>query len=230
MIKINLVREGRAVRGATGAPAAAPGAAAAGPGNLNNILIIGLTLVALVGALGYWLIAKRNLARTIETMEQRKAEAKKLESAIAAVNDFQKKKDNLQKRIDLINQLKQNQKGPVRIMDQVSRDLPDLVWLDTMSISGGHIAVNGRGLNPNAIALFVSNVKQDAFFEEPQVGAVTQQSANPPVYTFDMEFGFTYTPKQPGAPAGATATMTGTTGTTSTTGTASPGKPGGTKK
>ena len=64
-------------------------------------------------------------------MEQRKAEAQKLESAINAVNDFQKKKDSLQKRIDLINQLKQNQKGPVRIMDQVSRDLPDLVWLDT---------------------------------------------------------------------------------------------------
>ena len=230
MIKINLVREGRAVRGATGAPAAAPGAAAAGPGNLNNILIIGLTLVAIVGALGYWLIAKRNLARTIETMEQRKTEAKKLESAIAAVNDFQKKKDNLQKRIDLINQLKQNQKGPVRITDQVSRDLPDLVWLDNMTISGGHIALNGRGLNPNAIALFVSNVKQDPFFEEPQVGAVTQQSVNPPVYGFDMEFAFSYTPKQPGAPAGAAATMTGTTGTTSTTGTASPGKPGGTKK
>jgi type IV pilus assembly protein PilN len=230
LIKINLVREGRAVRGATGAPAAAPGAAAAGPGNLNNILIIGLALVALVGALGYWLVTKRNLARTIETMEQRKAEAKKLESAIAAVNDFQKKKDNLQKRIDLINQLKQNQKGPVRIMDQVSRDLPDLVWLDTMSISGGHIALNGRGLNPNAIALFVSNVKQDPFFEEPQVGAVTQQSVNPPVYGFDMEFAFSYTPKQLGAPAGAAATMTGTTGTTSTTGTASPGKPGGTKK
>ena len=233
MIKINLVREGRAVRGATGAPAAAPGAAAAGPGNLNNILIIGLTLVAIVGALGYWLVAKRNLARTIETMEQRKAEAKKLESAIAAVNDFQKKKDNLQKRIDLINQLKQNQKGPVRIMDQVSRDLPDLVWLDTMTISSGHISLNGRGLNPNAIALFVSNVKQDPFFEEPQVGAVTQQSVNPPVYGFDMDFGFTYTPKQPGAPSGTAATMTGTTGTTgttSTTGTASPGKPGGTKK
>ena len=134
MIKINLVREGRAVRGATGAPAAAPGAAAAGPGNLNNILIIGLTLVAIVGALGYWLIAKRNLARTVETMEQRKAEAKKLESAIAAVNDFQKKKDNLQKRIDLINQLKQNQKGPARLMDRISQDLPDLVWLDKMSV------------------------------------------------------------------------------------------------
>ena len=230
MIKINLVREGRAVRGA-GAPAAVPGvAAAAGPGNLNNILIIGLIVLGAVASLGYWLYAKRNLANTQATMEQRKLEAQKLESAIAAVNDFQKKKDSLQKRIDLINQLKQNQKGPVRIMDQVSRDLPDLVWLDSMNITNGHISLNGRGLNPNAIALFVANIKQDPFFEEPAVGTITQQSASPPVYSFDMNFGFTYQAKIPGQPAGA-ATGTSTTGTSGTaTGTASPGKPGGTKK
>ena len=229
MIKINLVREGRAVRG-TGAPAAVPGvAAAAGPGNLNNILIIGLALVGLVVSLGYWLYAKRNLANTVATMEQRKIEAQKLESAINAVTDFQKKKDSLQKRIDLINQLKQNQKGPVRIMDQVSRDLPDLVWLDDMKIAGGHINLNGRGLNPNAIALFVANVKQDPFFEEPQVGTVTQQSVNPPVYSFDMDFGFTYAAKTPGAPASAVPSTTDTS-KTSTTGTSSPGKPGGAKK
>jgi type IV pilus assembly protein PilN len=234
LIKINLVREGRAVRGATGAPAAVPGiAAAGGPGNLNNIFIIGLVVVGALVSLGYWLYAKRNLANTVATMDQRKLEAQKLESAINAVNDFQKKKDSLQKRIDLINQLKQNQKGPVRIMDQVSRDLPDLVWLDTMNITSGKITLNGRGLNPNAIALFVANVKQDPFFEEPQVGTITQQSVNPPVYTFDMGFGFTYTPKTPQQQASATAigTSTSTTGTSGTgTGTASPGKPGGTKK
>ena len=230
MIKINLVREGRAVRGA-GAPAAVPGvSAAAGPGNLNNILIIGLLVVGAVISLGYWLYAKRNLANTQATMDQRKLEAQKLESAINAVNDFQKKKDSLQKRIDLINQLKQNQKGPVRIMDQVSRDLPDLVWLDSMNITNGHITLNGRGLNPNAIALFVANVKQDPFFEEPQVGAITQAIINPPVYTFDMNFGFTYQAKTPGQVAAAAA-GTSTTGTSGTaTGTASPGKPGGTKK
>jgi len=229
LIKINLVREGRAVRGA-GAPAAVPGvAAAAGPGNLNNILVISIALLGLVISLGYWLYAKRNLANTVATMDQRKLEAQKLESAINAVNDFQKKKDSLQKRIDLINQLKQNQKGPVRIMDQVSRDLPDLVWLDDMKIAGGHINLNGRGLNPNAIALFVANVKQDPFFEEPQVGTVTQQSVNPPVYSFDMDFGFTYAAKTPGAPASAVPSTTDTS-KTSTTGTSSPGKPGGAKK
>lgn len=224
MIKINLVREGRAVRGA-GAPAAAAasqGGGAGGSGNINNVLVIGLSLLGIVLAAGYWFITDRRFADAEERVASRTAEAKKLETVIKAVEDFQKQKDNLQKRIDLINQLKQNQKGPVRIMDQISRDLPDLVWLDKMSIDAAKVTVIGRGLNPNAIALFVANVKNDPYFEEPNVGDVTQASAVPLVYSFNMDFGFQYTPKVPGAAPGAAGATTtaGTTTGTATTGTA----------
>ena len=212
MIKINLVREGRAVRGAGAAPAAAA-AAAAGPGasNINNILIVALLLLGALAALGYWFLTKRTLDERETTVEQRTQEAKKLEAIIKEVEDYQKRKDSLQQRIDLINQLKQNQKGPVRIMDQISRDLPDLVWLDAMQITGGRISLSGRGLNPNAIALFVENVKKDPYFEEPQLGTMAQVSSAPVVYSFDMTFAFTYAPKgvvEGTAPATATATTT----------------------
>lgn len=211
MIKINLVREGRAVRGAGAAPSAAA-AAAAGPGasNLNNILIIALLLLAGVAALVYWFFMKSQLDERKETVAQRTVEAKKLEAIIKEVEDYQKRKDSLQQRIDLINQLKLNQKGPVRIMDQISRDLPDLVWLDRMEITGGRITLAGRGLNPNAIALFVENVKNDPYFEEPQLGTMAQVSTAPVVYSFDMNFGFTYVAK-------GTAAATDTTGTATTT-------------
>ena len=211
MIKINLVREGRAVRGAGAAPAAA---AAAGPGasNLNNILIVAVLLLAGLAAFGYWFLMKRQLDERKEIVEQRTVEAKKLEAIIKEVEDYQKRKDSLQQRIDLINQLKQNQKGPVRIMDQISRDLPDLVWLDRMDITGGKITLSGRGLNPNAIALFVENVKNDPYFEEPQLGTMAQVSTAPVVYSFDMNFGFTYVPKGTVA-AAATDTAAPTTTT-----------------
>ena len=215
MIKINLVREGRAVRGAGAqASAAAMQGAAAGTGNLNNVLMIGLTLLGIVLAAGYWFLTNRRFADAEEKKETRTREAQKLETVIKAVEDFQKQKDNLQKRIDLINQLKQNQKGPVRIMDQISRDLPDLVWLDRMEITNGKVTLAGRGLNPNAIALFVANVKNDPYFEEPSVGAVTQASAVPLVYSFDMDFAFAYAPKVPGGAPGTGAVATGTAGTT----------------
>ena len=215
MIKINLAREGRAVRGAGAAPVAA-GAPTAGGANLNNVLIAGLTIVGLLVAAGYWFWQKRERDERLETIVLREAEAKKLESIIAEVEDYQRRKDSLQNRIDLINQLKQNQKGPVRIMDQISRDLPDLVWLDNMTINSGRVSISGRGLNPNAIALFIENVKNDPYFEEPTVGAVTQVSITPQVYSFDMNFAFTYTAKG-GVPDPAAATTTATTTTATVT-------------
>lgn len=212
MIKINLVREGRAVRGAGAAPAAAAvSAAGAGAANINNILIIGLLVLSILGSLAYWWWYKRDLTRLTETAEQRQSEAAKLESIIKEVEEYQKRKDSLQTRIDLINQLKQNQKGPVRIMDQISRDLPDLVWLDQMTLDKGQVTLAGRGLNPNAIALFIENIKNDPFFEEPQVGRMTQTSAAPLVYSFDMKFGFTYQPKNAAGEAGAPAATATTT-------------------
>lgn len=212
MIKINLVREGRAVRGAGAAPAAASVAAAGqGASNVNNILIVAMLVLGALAALGYWFFMKRQLDERKDIVQQRTVEAKKLEAIIKEVEEYQKRKDSLQQRIDLINQLKQNQKGPVRIMDQISRDLPDLVWLDRMEITGGRIVLSGRGLNPNAIALFVENVKNDPYFEEPQLGTMAQVSSAPVVYSFDMNFGFTYTPK--GAEGAAAATDTAATTT-----------------
>lgn len=219
MIKINLVREGRTVRGAGAAPAAA--AVSAGGANLNNLLIIGGLVLGLILAGGWWFLKNKELADREETVASKQAEADRLQAIIKQVDDYTKRKESLQKRIDLINQLKQNQRGPVKIMDRISQDLPDLVWLDKMSMSGGLITLNGRGLNPNAIANFVDNIKNDPLFEEPDVSAVNQQSVTPPVYAFDMTFHFSYVPKgDTTGTAGATSTS-GTTGssTTSTTAT-----------
>jgi type IV pilus assembly protein PilN len=218
LIKINLVREGRAVRGAGAAPATAAASAVggAGAGNINNIMILAGLVIGILASAGYWFWNKRELTQRQEVADQRTVEAQKLEGIIKEVEDYQKRKDSLQQRIDLINQLKQNQKGPVRIMDQISRDLPDLVWLDTMDIGSGRVTIGGRGLNPNAIALFIENIKNDPYFEEPNVGSVTQISAAPLVYSFDMNFGFTYMPKTAGGAAtapGATTTSTTTTAT-----------------
>jgi Tfp pilus assembly protein PilN len=217
LIKINLVREGRAVRGAAAAPQPAAMAVGGGGGTqINNIIVLACLVLGLLAALGYWFWHKRELKARETIVAERTVEAQKLESIIKEVEEYQQRKDSLQQRIDLINQLKQNQKGPVRILDQISRDLPDLVWLDSMDINQGRVSLAGRGLNPNAIALFIENVKNDPYFEEPTVGAVTQVSTAPLVYGFDMNFAFTYAPKNAAGAAG-TGTTTDTTGTTATT-------------
>lgn len=210
MIKINLVREGRAVRGAgaaTGAPAAGPG-----PSNLNTVILIGLVVLGIVIAGGWWFVENRKLTERLDLVSQKQTEAKRLDQIIKEVENYQKQKDSLKTRIDLINQLKQNQKGPARLMDRISQDLPDLVWLDKMSVTGGVVTIDGRGLNPNAIANFVESIKNDPMFEEPDLGNVTQVSVAPLVYGYSMNFHFSYAPKGDAAVA-ATGTTTGTAAT-----------------
>jgi len=216
LIKINLVREGRAVRGTGAAPTIAA-AAAGGPSNLNSVLVASGLILGILGGLGWWFWETRILAEKQATASVKTNEARRLEAIIKEVEDYQKRKDNLQKRIDLINQLEQGQKGPVRIMDQIIKDLPDLVWLDRLNMSGGVITIEGRGLNPNAIANFVENIKSDPFFEEPDLSSVSGVAATSTtaVYTFSMSFKFTYLPKGEAGAAGA-ATTTGTTGTSGT--------------
>jgi Tfp pilus assembly protein PilN len=197
-------------------PAAAGGPSGGGGGN-NGLIVGGLILGVLIAG-GWWYLQKRTLAERQETISQKQEEAKRLEQIIKDVAEYQKQKTSLEKRIELIKQLKQNQRGPVQLMDRISQDLPDLVWIDKMTVSGGLVTIDGRGLNPNAIANFVENVKNDPMFEEPDLSTVTQVSATPLVYGYSMKFHFSYVPKGEAGAAGAAATGTSTTGT-STTGT-----------
>jgi len=79
------------------------GAAGVAPANLNTLIIFGLIGLGLVIAAVYWFINNRTLAHRQEEVVQRKAEADKLEAIIKEVEDFQRRKDSLQNRINLIN-------------------------------------------------------------------------------------------------------------------------------
>lgn len=207
MIKINLVREGRAaVRGAAAAPAAG-----GGPTNLNGLLIVSLIALGLIAGGAYYFVKKSELSRKQAEVSSRRDEAAKLESIIKEVEDFQRRKDSLEQRIALINDLKKNQKNPVKILDRISADLPDLVWLDQMSLDGRTLKITGRALNPNAVANFVSNIKADPLFEEPSVSSLTQAqvAGGVNVYSYQMQVML----KAPAAPPAEGAEATAAPGT-----------------
>lgn len=206
MIKINLVREGRApVRGG-GAPSGAAATAGAGGGaNANNLIVLVFLVIAAVLAGGYWFIKQNELKSKEAEVVLKQAEAQKLEKIIKEVEEFERRKENLEKRIETINQLKKNQKGPVQVMDRISQDLPDLVWLDRLVLTRNEIQVQGRGLNPNAIAIFIENIKTDPLFDEPEVSELSQTSGarGVEVYNFSMKFAFKFEEPKPSAEGGA---------------------------
>jgi len=191
MIKINLLVEARAEKVAR-APLVAFGAA-----SINNFILLGLIIVGLayVG-IRYWKLNSKLSSIQAEIVTNQR-EVDRLKPIIAEVESFKKKNAELKHKIEVIEQLKQNQYGPVRIMDEVSKALPDLLWLTNMSLTGNVVSMQGQALNENAIANFISNISSSPFFAEPSLKIMSQDEKG--VWSFDLSFNFTRTPRDAAA-------------------------------
>jgi type IV pilus assembly protein PilN len=186
MIKINLLAEAKPAKKKRGV--AALGAA----GRLNVLLLFGVLAIGLLAILVQWWVLRSRIKEMDEKIRVAQAEVTRLESVLKEVKDFEDKKARLQRKVDLINQLKANQKGPVRLMDEVSRALPDLLWIERMEYKGSFIGLEGKALNPNAVANFLENLKRVSAFQEPKVEKIQAASGSggTALYSFRLSFTF----------------------------------------
>jgi type IV pilus assembly protein PilN len=186
MIRINLLSEARPQRKKKGVSALGAG------GRLNTLLLGGaIGLAILVGVIHYWVLRSQIKAQE-EKIRIAQVEVTRLESVLKEVKDYEAKKARVQRKVDLINQLKQNQRGPVRLMDEVSRALPDLVWIERMEYHGNAIQLDGKAFNPPAVANFIANLKLVPSFQEPKLSDLSACSgpAGAQLYCYRMSFTF----------------------------------------
>jgi type IV pilus assembly protein PilN len=194
MIKINLLVEARAEKVAR-APLISMGAA-----SLNNYILVGLMVIgaAFVG-FQYWRLSA-TLSGINRELDDNQREYERLKPIIAEVEAFKKKNAELKHKIDVIEQLKTNQFGPVRIMDEVSKALPDLLWLTGMDLEGHNLNLRGQALDENAVANLIANLAASPFFSEPTLRIMQQDERG--VRSFDLYCTFSYTPRDAGSAAG----------------------------
>ncbi|MGH9367253.1 MAG: PilN domain-containing protein [Thermoanaerobaculia bacterium] len=199
MIRINLLSEARAAAARRKAPAMPTGA------KLNNMLFLGgiLAGVAYIAIMGLVLTSKRR--HLDQEIGKARLEAERLRSIIEEVKGYEEKKSSLEAKIKLINDLKTNQKGPVRLMDEISKALPDLVWLTSLDVGGNQITMRGRTLSPNAVSTYLENLKKSPFFAEPVFRNLQQEGATTGLYVWEMALTFIPSTALTGAPAGGAA-------------------------
>jgi len=211
MIKINLLSEGKrptAVR-----KSRVPGGLKLEGKDLGPWMIAVGVLIGILGVGVAWKLADQKLVEKGGEVAAAQREVEALASVIKEVDDYKAKKGELERKIGIINDLKANQQGPVRLMDSVSRALPELLWLDQMTMIGNTIEIQGRAFNTNAVANFIENLDKVAEIDEPTLKSTEQQGGG--TYKFSINFTFTFAKhdKEPGAEdaPGATPATAGTT-------------------
>ena len=185
MIRINLLSEARAAAARKKTGIAPTGA------RLNNLILLGGVAVGIlyIGVMALLLTSRsRHLDEEIAKAQE---EVARLRSIIDEVKGYELKKASLESKIQLINNLKTNQRGPVRLMDEISRALPDLVWLTELTVSGDQVTLKGRTLSPNAVATYLENLKKSPFFAEPVFRNLGREAGSQGLYVWEMTLTFT---------------------------------------
>lgn len=128
-------------------------------------------LFVLAGCSGYIVLDYLNLQRQDAALHQElvaaRAEKARLQPILREVEKFEAQKRDLQQRVNLIEELRQNQVGPVHMLDQISRSLPDRLWLIDMKQTGEELQLDGKTSTLSSLADFVANLEASGYFVKP---------------------------------------------------------------
>jgi len=151
MIRINLLAADRPTKKkkSAGVPSA--------PGSVQAYLLLtvfaGGAVLACLALYLYMAGQIRELDSKIVAAEQRQRE---LQAIKKQVDELEQKRATFQRKVDLIYRLQAEQQGPVHLLDELSKALPDFVWLTTLDQTGNQIRLGGQSNSLTSVADFIT--------------------------------------------------------------------------
>jgi type IV pilus assembly protein PilN len=173
-------------------------------GTTGQKLTVGCSLILVLALLfvgwRYWTLTRdaNQIDAEIAAAQQ---ETTRLHSVILQVQQFEQQKAQLQQRVVLIETLRKGQTGPVHMLDQVSRALPQMLWLTELKQTGTDVTLDGMCTTLTGLSEFVSNLEASGYFKRSIdiVDTKTETSGTPPSELIKFTIKATF--QQPGEAA-----------------------------
>jgi Tfp pilus assembly protein PilN len=134
-----------------------------------KILVAVFIAAAVNGFQWYYL---NHQAQTIATkMAAAEQENRALADVKAKYMERQKEADNYKRRVDVIDQLRAGQHGPVDLLNTIGDTVngTEAVWLSTMKDEGTNVAIEGTALSTDAVANLIANLQKTGYFKNIEI-------------------------------------------------------------
>ena len=161
-----------------------------GPSNtlISLIMAISVIVVALGIVFSWNQVVSGQDSDLTKQIARAKKEKLRQESLLKENEVFEKRRKLLEARIDVIESLKKNQSGPVRILDSLSDCVQrtEGLWLRELQQKESQFTVNGLVMgSPNVIADFISSLEQVGKFKNVNLINVQESESK---YSFSITF------------------------------------------
>jgi Tfp pilus assembly protein PilN len=168
MIKVNLLRDQTArVRKTTVKP------------SVSSIgLMLAVIAVLAAAAMGaWWYTVSRQITTLTGERDRLRIENARLQALRKEINEYEKAKRLRETRIQVIENLKEFQTGPVRLLNNVLHSIPrdSNVWLTFLDQKGERIQITGYAHHSESIPDFMSSLATSGYFKTVDLETIEEE-------------------------------------------------------
>lgn len=103
-------------------------------------------------------------------------EFKRLTKIKQEVDGFKKKKEDLQRKIDIVKKLKSGQKGYYKILTTLEYSMPQDLWISKFDYNNGSVNITGSSLRSSSVNEFITNLYSTKMFSNIDLKVVKKVS------------------------------------------------------
>jgi Tfp pilus assembly protein PilN len=187
MIRINLLGTSKPKNRRSAGPAA-PTIEVGDVGSPKVKVLVALMLAVAFNG-GYWYHLDhqaQDIAAKMKVAEQKNRE---LSDVKAKYLERQKQADNYKRRVDVIDQLRASQAGPVSLLNTIGDTVngTEAVWLSTMKDTGASIDISGMALSTDAVANLIANLQKTGYFKSIEIKETYQDEQVKDMQAFQFQ-------------------------------------------
>jgi len=140
------------------------------------ILIVLCIVLVLIGEYFAQLTVTNQRESLQKEIADTKVEIKRLTAEAGEIEKFKKQKQELERKLDVIQDLNAKKAGPVEMLDELSLIIPEKAWLTSVTNKGDNIVLEGLAVDNPTIAAFMKQLQASKHFDNVTLVLSKQES------------------------------------------------------
>jgi type IV pilus assembly protein PilN len=145
----------------------------------QQLVLLAVILVGALIAMGaVFIITTGKLNTTKSEITRSETELADLKKKIGEIDNLKKLQADVQKKLDILNQLRKEKTGPAIRLARLSDIVPEKMWLTRYQESGAVVSISGLSYSEDYIADFMRRIQASNEFMNVELQVSEQQEIN----------------------------------------------------
>ncbi len=156
----------------------------------KQLILGGLIIVLVMIAMWFFWNRQKNIIESLQNQKiAAEARLREQDNTLREVKNVEEERRKVAEKIGVIEQLKKNQAGPVRLLDEISKALPVGVNITLLSESSNNINMEGEAFTNDDVVRFIDNLKASRFLTGVMLLETSQtKREGTDIYKYKLQF------------------------------------------